>query len=111
MHAPVPPGASTSARPDTRALLATAASAVAANSSAGVATAGVPAQSTASALCPSEWDVCDDPSTSTRYFVIQGSDTIDHWKLNLTFDPVVFEDPKLKTRVRVCVGMAKGGMA
>lgn len=50
---------------------------------------------TGSPACPSEWFICDEASTYTRYFVIQGSDTIDHWKLNLTFDPVVFEDPAL----------------
>jgi len=32
---------------------------------------------------------------------VQGSDTLDHWKLNITFDPVVFEDPALGVKVRV----------
>lgn len=59
-----------------------------------------PTQSTTgSPACPSEWFVCDDTATNTRYFVIQGSDTIDHWKLNLTFDPVSFEDPSLGVKV------------
>jgi hypothetical protein len=53
-----------------------------------------------SAGCPSEWFVCDDPARRLRIFVIQGSDTLDHWKLNLTFDPVVFEDPKFHVTVR-----------
>ena len=59
----------------------------------------------ANSTCPSEWFVCDEPSSRVRYFVIQGSDTLDHWKLNLTFDPVAFEDPTLgvKVRARVCV--------
>ncbi|KAK9818157.1 hypothetical protein WJX72_007963 [[Myrmecia] bisecta] len=48
---------------------------------------------------PTEWYVCDDPLTHTRYFVIQGSDNFDHWKVNLTFDPVVFEDAKLGVKV------------
>ena len=46
-----------------------------------------------SSVCPSEWYVVDDDIRHLRIFVIQGSDSIDHWKLNLTFDPVVFEDP------------------
>ncbi|PNW85580.1 hypothetical protein CHLRE_03g193500v5 [Chlamydomonas reinhardtii] len=49
--------------------------------------------------CPSEWFVVDDPASATRIFVIQGSDTLDHWKLNLTFDPVVFEEPALGVKV------------
>eukprot|EP00198_Chlamydomonas_reinhardtii_P003769 XP_001693105.1 triacylglycerol lipase-like protein [Chlamydomonas reinhardtii] len=46
-----------------------------------------------------EWFVVDDPASATRIFVIQGSDTLDHWKLNLTFDPVVFEEPALGVKV------------
>lgn len=48
---------------------------------------------------PSEWFVCDDPVSHTRYFVIQGSQTIEHWRLNLSFDPVAFEDPALGIKV------------
>ena len=48
---------------------------------------------------PTEWFVADDPMSRTRYFIIQGSDTLDHWKVNLTFDPVVFEDPSLGVKV------------
>jgi hypothetical protein len=58
--------------------------------------------------------VADDASTSTRTFVIQGSDTIDHWRLNLTFDPVVFEDPSMGIRVshtRRAAPRATPGMA
>ncbi|KAJ9524628.1 hypothetical protein QJQ45_024233 [Haematococcus lacustris] len=79
-----------------------------------------PVQSTTgSPACPSEWFVGDDPTSAVRYFVIQGSDTFDHWwvegglelgglewggqveggKLNLTFDPVIFEDPGLGVKV------------
>ena len=39
--------------------------------------------------------------TRTRYFIIQGSDTLDHWKVNLTFDPVVFEEPSLGVKVSI----------
>lgn len=49
---------------------------------------------------PTEWYVADDPKSRTRYFIIQGSDSLDHWKVNLTFDPVVFEDPSLGVKVR-----------
>lgn len=50
-------------------------------------------------LCPSEWFVCDDPQEELRIFAIQGSDSLDHWKLNLTCDPVVFEDPSMGVTV------------
>ncbi len=67
-----------------------------------------PTQSTTgSPACPSEWFVCDDEATCTRYFVVQGSDTIDHWKLNLTFDPVPFEDKELGIRVSTARGAAR----
>ncbi len=32
---------------------------------------------------PVEWFVADEPETHTRYFVIQGSDNFDHWKVRL----------------------------
>ncbi|KAL4443837.1 hypothetical protein ABPG75_011574 [Micractinium tetrahymenae] len=48
---------------------------------------------------PTEWFIADDPSSHTRYFVIQGSDNLDHWRVNLTFDPVPFEDPALGIKV------------
>lgn len=48
---------------------------------------------------PTEWYVADDARTNTRYFVIQGSDALDHWIVNLTFDPVIFEDPSLGVKV------------
>ncbi|KAF5197989.1 Lipase [Thalictrum thalictroides] len=40
---------------------------------------------------PCEWFICDDPSTYTRCFVIQGSDSSASWKANLFFDPTNFE--------------------
>lgn len=45
--------------------------------------------------CPTHWYVADDVKHQIRYFVIQGSDNMDHWRLNLTFDPVQFESPHL----------------
>lgn len=45
--------------------------------------------------CPTHWYVADDEDHRIRYFVIQGSDNLHHWKLNLTFDPVQFESPSL----------------
>ena len=48
---------------------------------------------------PTQWFVCDDPVSHTRYFVIQGSETLDHWRVNLSFDPVVFEDKALGVKV------------
>lgn len=49
--------------------------------------------------CPSEWFVADSEAYNTRYFVIQGSDSIDHWKTNLMFEPVPFEGSELGIRV------------
>ncbi|XVF22394.1 hypothetical protein REPUB_Repub12eG0168500 [Reevesia pubescens] len=40
---------------------------------------------------PCEWFVCDDLSTYTRCFVIQGSDSIASWHANLLFEPTKFE--------------------
>ena len=49
--------------------------------------------------CPCEWFVADEESSKTRVFVIQGSDSAASWRSNLAFDPVVFEDPQLNTKV------------
>ncbi|XP_058095981.1 phospholipase A1 PLIP1, chloroplastic isoform X1 [Magnolia sinica] len=40
---------------------------------------------------PCEWFMCDDPSTYTRFFVIQGSDSLASWQANLFFEPTKFE--------------------
>ncbi|KAL8118953.1 hypothetical protein AgCh_016443 [Apium graveolens] len=40
---------------------------------------------------PCKWFVCDDSSTLTRFFVIQGSDSLASWQSNLLFEPTVFE--------------------
>lgn len=50
-------------------------------------------------LNPTEWFVADDAEAHVRYFVIQGSDNLDHWRVNLTFDPMEFEDPALGVKV------------
>ncbi|XAR62976.1 hypothetical protein NMG60_11022746 [Bertholletia excelsa] len=44
---------------------------------------------------PCEWFVCDDPTTYTRYFVIQGSDSLSSWQANLFFEPTEFEGMKV----------------
>ncbi|NP_001148192.1 triacylglycerol lipase [Zea mays] len=41
--------------------------------------------------CPCEWFICDGNRNSTRYFVIQGSETIASWQANLLFEPIKFE--------------------
>ncbi|GKU87947.1 hypothetical protein SLEP1_g2274 [Rubroshorea leprosula] len=41
---------------------------------------------------PCEWFICDDSSTYTRCFVIQGSDSLASWLANLFFEPTRFED-------------------
>lgn len=43
------------------------------------------------AACPSEWFVCDEEDTHTRYFVIQGSDSLASWQANLLFESSLFE--------------------
>ncbi|KAG5538247.1 hypothetical protein RHGRI_018989 [Rhododendron griersonianum] len=40
---------------------------------------------------PCEWFICDDPSTYTRQFIIQGSDSVSSWHANLFFEPTKFE--------------------
>ncbi|OIW07024.1 hypothetical protein TanjilG_02658 [Lupinus angustifolius] len=40
---------------------------------------------------PCEWFVCDDDQSGTRYFVIQGSETLASWQANLLFEPIQFE--------------------
>ncbi|KAJ8510272.1 hypothetical protein OPV22_000706 [Ensete ventricosum] len=40
---------------------------------------------------PCEWYICDDDSSSTRYFVIQGSESLASWQANLLFEPIQFE--------------------
>eukprot|EP00249_Psilotum_nudum_P007008 c20242_g1_i1 orf=207-2927(-) len=41
--------------------------------------------------CPCEWFVCDDQSSHTRIFVIQGSGSLASWQANLLFEPTKFE--------------------
>ncbi|KAL4038901.1 hypothetical protein IC575_002538 [Cucumis melo] len=40
---------------------------------------------------PCEWYVCDDVESSTRFFVIQGSESLASWQANLLFEPIDFE--------------------
>ncbi|KAI3679105.1 hypothetical protein L6452_38414 [Arctium lappa] len=40
---------------------------------------------------PCEWFICDDNENSTRYFVIQGSESLASWQANLLFEPIQFE--------------------
>ncbi|KAL8142631.1 hypothetical protein V2J09_015663 [Rumex salicifolius] len=40
---------------------------------------------------PCEWFVCDDERNATRFFVIQGSETMASWQANLLFEPIQFE--------------------
>lgn len=53
-------------------------------SSIGPASAPTSSTGTVTSTCPSHWFVVDDCVNHLRTFVIQGSDTIDHWRLNLT---------------------------
>ncbi|KAM2093184.1 hypothetical protein ACFX1Q_031403 [Malus domestica] len=40
---------------------------------------------------PCEWFVCDDDQSGTRFFVIQGSESLASWQANLLFEPIQFE--------------------
>ncbi|KAH6766475.1 alpha/beta-Hydrolases superfamily protein [Perilla frutescens var. hirtella] len=40
---------------------------------------------------PCEWFVCDDDQNATRFFVIQGSESLASWQANLLFEPIHFE--------------------
>ncbi|KAG9154192.1 hypothetical protein Leryth_000657 [Lithospermum erythrorhizon] len=40
---------------------------------------------------PCEWFICDEDHGSTRYFVIQGSESLSSWQANLLFEPIKFE--------------------
>ncbi|ESQ43820.1 hypothetical protein EUTSA_v10005837mg [Eutrema salsugineum] len=41
---------------------------------------------------PCEWFICDDDKSGTRFFFIQGSDSLASWQANLLFEPVPFEE-------------------
>ncbi|XP_010559192.1 PREDICTED: uncharacterized protein LOC104827671 [Tarenaya hassleriana] len=41
---------------------------------------------------PCEWFVCDDDKNGTRFFFIQGSESLASWQANLLFEPVPFEE-------------------
>ncbi|KAK1292650.1 hypothetical protein QJS10_CPB17g01143 [Acorus calamus] len=40
---------------------------------------------------PCEWFICDEDGGATRYFVIQGSESLASWQANLLFEPIQFE--------------------
>ncbi|KAI3449412.1 hypothetical protein Pfo_006077 [Paulownia fortunei] len=40
---------------------------------------------------PCEWFVCDDDQSATRFFIIQGSESLASWQANLLFEPIQFE--------------------
>ncbi|XP_026435004.1 phospholipase A1 PLIP2, chloroplastic-like [Papaver somniferum] len=40
---------------------------------------------------PCAWFICDDDRSATRFFVIQGSESMASWQANLLFEPVQFE--------------------
>jgi len=48
---------------------------------------------------PVDWYVADDPLSGIRYVVIQGSESLESWVTNLTFEPTAFEDPALNVTV------------
>ncbi|KAL6500268.1 hypothetical protein OROHE_025634 [Orobanche hederae] len=40
---------------------------------------------------PCEWFICDDDQSATRFFIIQGSESLASWQANLLFEPIQFE--------------------
>ncbi|KAF5196506.1 Phospholipase a1 plip2 protein [Thalictrum thalictroides] len=40
---------------------------------------------------PCGWFICDDDQSGTRFFVIQGSESLASWQANLLFEPIQFE--------------------
>ncbi|KAL3652915.1 hypothetical protein CASFOL_002596 [Castilleja foliolosa] len=40
---------------------------------------------------PCEWFICDDDQNTTRFIVIQGSESLASWQANLLFEPIQFE--------------------
>lgn len=56
---------------------------------------------------PCAWFVADDDVTKVRHFVIQGSTNMEHWAINLHFQPVLFEaDRSGEGRQKVLVDRA-----
>jgi hypothetical protein len=95
-----------------------AAAALAGSSSSGAAEDFLPASSAAAAAgnpdAPADWFACDGPlsdsdATPTRFFAIQGSITLEHWRINLTIDPVEFEGGALGP-IRVHRGMYEAAL-
>ncbi|KAK6260312.1 Fungal lipase-like domain - like 3 [Theobroma cacao] len=40
---------------------------------------------------PCEWFICDNDQSATRFFVVQGSESLASWQANLLFEPIQFE--------------------
>lgn len=64
----------------------------------------------ASKPAPVEWFVADDLASDTRYIVIQGSESLESWITNLSFDPMEFEDPALGVKIHRGVYAAALGL-
>ena len=95
-------------------LSSSASAAVAAAAAEGMSSMG-PAAAGAVAGAPSDWFCCDGPmsesdATPTRFFAIQGSITLDHWRINLTIDPCEFEGGALGP-IRVHRGMYEAALS
>ena len=67
-----------------------------------------PVHPTCNPTPPTAWFACDDDVTKVRYFVIQGSSSMDHWQINFSFDPVVFAEPSLGVRIHRGVYVVRG---
>jgi hypothetical protein len=48
---------------------------------------------------PCEWFIADHPSDPVRYISLQGSDSVDHWVTNLSFEPIDFEGGDLNVKI------------
>lgn len=59
---------------------------------------------------PCAWFIADDEVTKVRHFVIQGSTNMEHWAINLHFQPVLFEDDKSGERERAGTQLQLGSL-
>lgn len=49
--------------------------------------------------CPCSWYVANQSATSSRYFVIEGTNSVATWQVNVQFDPVQFEAEELDLNI------------
>lgn len=63
------------------------------------AKSSTPEPSSCNPTPPAAWFVADNVNTHCRHIVIQGSTSLEHWQINLQFEPVIFEHRHLGVRI------------